>query len=135
MGYAMKSTAAIAIAVLLALPNLSNAQAQAPARTAKSAPTYLDTTRSFEERATDLVSRLTLEEKAALMQHDNPAIPRLGIAAYDWWNEALHGVARAGDATSFPQAIGLAATFNIPLMDELSKTISDEARAKHHEAL
>ena len=94
---------------------------------------YLDTDRSFEERAADLVSRLTLEEKAALMQHDNPAIPRLNIPAYDWWNEALHGVARAGAATVFPQAIGLAATFDVPLMDEVSKTISDEARAKHHE--
>jgi beta-glucosidase len=135
MGYAIKSTAAcLAIAMLLALPNLSDAQAQKPAKAAEAAPAYLDTARSFEERAADLVARLTLEEKAALMQHDNPAIPRLGIPAYDWWNEALHGVARAGPATSFPQAIGMAATFDIPLMDEISRTISDEARAKHHEA-
>jgi beta-glucosidase len=135
MGYAMKSTTAcLAIAMLLAIPNPSGAQAQKPAKAAEAAPAYLDTTRAFEERAADLVSRLTLEEKAALMQHDNPAIPRLGIPAYDWWNEALHGVARAGPATSFPQAIGMAATFDIPLMDEISRTISDEARAKHHEA-
>ena len=135
MGYAMKSTTAcLAIAMLLAIPNPSGAQAQKPAKAAEAAPAYLDTTRAFEERAADLVSRLTLEEKAALMQHDNPAIPRLGIPAYDWWNEALHGVARAGQATSFPQAIGMAATFDIPLMDEISRTISDEARAKHHEA-
>ncbi len=98
-------------------------------------PPYRDTQRSFEERAADLVSRMTLEEKAAQMQNGAPAIERLGVPAYDWWNEALHGVARAGAATVFPQAIGLAATFDVPLMDEVSKTISDEARAKHHEAL
>jgi beta-glucosidase len=135
MDYAMKSTTAcLALAMLLAIPNPGNTQAQKPAKAVEAAPAYLDTARSFEERAADLVSRLTLEEKAALMQHDNPAIPRLAIPAYDWWNEALHGVARAGPATSFPQAIGMAATFDIPLMDEISKTISDEARAKHHEA-
>lgn len=135
MDYTVKSTTAcLAIAMLLAMPSLGKAQAQKPEKTAKTAPAYLDTARSFEERAADLVSRLTLEEKAALMQHDNPAIPRLGIPAYDWWNEALHGVARAGPATSFPQAIGMAATFDVPLMDEISRTISDEARAKHHEA-
>src|SRR5687768_12080895 len=132
----MKSRmACIAIAMLLAASNASDVQAQAAAQPAEAAPAYLDTSRSFEERATALVSRLTLEEKAALMQHDNPAIPRLGIPAYDWWNEALHGVARAGPATSFPQAIGMAATFDVPLMDETSRTISDEARAKHHEAV
>lgn len=96
------------------------------------APAYLDTDRSFEERAADLVSRMTLEEKAAQMQNAAPAIERLGVPAYDWWNEALHGVARAGGATVFPQAIGLAATFDVPLMDEVARTISDEARAKHH---
>jgi beta-glucosidase len=95
---------------------------------------WLDTSRSFEDRAAALVSRMTLEEKAAQMQNDSPAIERLGLPAYDWWNEALHGVARAGGATVFPQAIGMAATFDIPLMDEVSRTISDEARAKHHES-
>ncbi len=98
-------------------------------------PVYQDTQRSFEERAADLVSRMTLEEKAAQMQNAAPAIERLGVPAYDWWNEALHGVARAGGATVFPQAIGMAATFDVPLMDQVSRTISDEARAKHHEAL
>jgi beta-glucosidase len=101
----------------------------------EASPVYQDTQRSFEERAADLVSRMTLEEKAAQMQNGAPAIERLGVPAYDWWNEALHGVARAGAATVFPQAIGLAATFDVPLMDEVSKTISDEARAKHHDAL
>lgn len=96
---------------------------------------WLDTAQPFEARAAALVSRMTLEEKAAQMQNDSPAIERLGLPAYDWWNEALHGVARAGAATVFPQAIGMAATFDVPLMDEVSKAISDEARAKHHEFL
>jgi beta-glucosidase len=121
-----------AVLLLASVPAFC-AQAVDAAKSPDAALPYLDPDRSFEERARDLVSRLTLEEKAALMQHDNPAIPRLGIPAYDWWNEALHGVARAGAATVFPQAIGLAATFDVPLMGEVSKTISDEARAKHHE--
>ncbi|MGD4887900.1 glycoside hydrolase family 3 N-terminal domain-containing protein, partial [Xanthomonas citri pv. citri] len=98
-------------------------------------PPYLDTQRSFEARAADLVSRMTLEEKAAQMQNAAPAIPRLQVPAYDWWNEALHGVARAGGATVFPQAIGMAATFDLPLMHEVATAISDEARAKHHQFL
>lgn len=88
---------------------------------------------SFEQRATDLVARMTLEEKVAQMGNDAPAIERLGIDAYEWWNEALHGVARAGAATVFPQAIGLAATFDTALMHEVAQVISDEGRAKHHE--
>jgi len=68
---------------------------------------YLDVSLSVEERVNDLVSRMTLEEKAAQMQDVAPAIPRLGIPAYNWWNEGLHGVTRAGYATVFPQAIGL----------------------------
>lgn len=86
-----------------------------------------------EERVRDLVSRLTLAEKAAQMLHEAPAIPRLGIPAYNWWNECLHGVARAGIATVFPQAIGLAAMWNVTRMSEVAAVISDEARAKHHE--
>lgn len=86
-----------------------------------------------EERVRDLVSRLTLAEKAAQMLHEAPAIPRLGIPAYNWWNECLHGVARAGIATVFPQAIGLAAMWNVKRMTEVATAISDEARAKHHE--
>jgi beta-glucosidase len=93
-----------------------------------------DAQRSFEDRAADLVARMTLEEKIAQLQNNAPAIPRLGVPAYEWWNEALHGVARAGAATVFPQAIGLAATFDTPLMLEVATVISDEARAKHHEA-
>jgi beta-glucosidase len=96
-------------------------------------PVYKDLSRSFEERASDLVARMTLEEKVAQLGNDAPAIPRLGVPAYEWWNEALHGVARAGAATVFPQAIGLAATFDSQLMFEVATAISDEARAKHHE--
>jgi beta-glucosidase len=80
-----------------------------------------------------LVARMTLEERISQLVNDAPAIPRLGIPAYEWWNECLHGVARAGAATVFPQAIGMAATFDAPLMREVATAISDEARAKHHE--
>jgi beta-glucosidase len=96
-------------------------------------PTFRNLDLSFEERAADLVSRMTLEEKVAHLGNANPGVPRLGIPAYEWWNEALHGVARAGAATVFPQAIGLAATFDPLLLNEVATAISDEARAKHHE--
>jgi beta-glucosidase len=85
------------------------------------------------ERVDDLVSRLTLDEKIAQMMNASPAIDRLGIPPYNWWNECLHGVARAGLATVFPQAIGLAATWNTELMRRVGEIVSDEARAKHHE--
>src|SRR5690348_12774563 len=104
--------------------------AQAP-----NTPSYLNPDLTAGQRARDLVSRMTLEEKVAQMQNSAPAIPRLDVPAYDWWNEALHGVARAGGATVFPQAIGLAATFDVPLMHQVATAISDEARAKHQEAL
>lgn len=94
---------------------------------------YKDPSRSFEERAADLVSRMTLEEKVSQMQNDAPAIERLGVPKYEWWNEALHGVARAGEATVFPQAIGLAASFDPKMMLEVATVISDEGRAKYHE--
>jgi beta-glucosidase len=96
-------------------------------------PAYLDPDRDFEARAADLVSRMTVEEKVSQVMNDAPAIPRLGIPAYEWWNECLHGVARAGAATVFPQAIGMAASFDRALMHEVATAISDEARAKHHE--
>jgi len=88
---------------------------------------------SIEARVEDLVSRLTPEEKAAQMLHESPAIPRLGVPPYNWWNECLHGVARAGIATVFPQAIGLAAMWNPTRLFEIATAIADEARAKHHE--
>ena len=87
---------------------------------------------SVAERVADVLSRLTPAEKAAQLLHEAPALPRLGIAAYNWWNECLHGVARAGTATVFPQAIGLAASFNVTLLGEVARAIADEARAKHH---
>jgi beta-glucosidase len=96
-------------------------------------PAYRDTSKSFEERAADLVSRMTLDEKISQVQNNAAGIPRLDIPPYEWWNEALHGVARAGAATVFPQAIGLAATFDPNLMHEVATVISDEARAKHHD--
>jgi beta-glucosidase len=96
-------------------------------------PVYKDLSKSFEDRAADLVSRMTLEEKVAQLGNNAPAIARLDVPEYEWWNEALHGVARAGAATVFPQAIGLAATFDDRMMFEIATAISDEARAKHHE--
>ncbi|HTN35766.1 MAG TPA: glycoside hydrolase family 3 C-terminal domain-containing protein [Arachidicoccus sp.] len=86
---------------------------------------------SFEERVSDLVNRLTLKEKVELMQNNAKSVPRLGIQAYNWWNECLHGVARDGVATVFPQAIGMAAMWNTPLMHRIATVISTEARAKH----
>ena len=74
---------------------------------------------AYRERARELVKQMTLEEKVAQMQNQSPAIERLGIKAYNWWNEALHGVARAGTATVFPQAIGMAATFDEDLMEKV----------------
>jgi beta-glucosidase len=90
---------------------------------------------TIDERVNDLVSKLTLDEKVKQMLYDAPAIPRLGVPEYNWWGEALHGVARAGKATVFPQSIGLAATWDSDMMFRVATVISDEARAKHHDAL
>ncbi|MCD7882252.1 MAG: glycoside hydrolase family 3 C-terminal domain-containing protein [Lachnospiraceae bacterium] len=84
------------------------------------------------KRAKELVSRMTTEEKASQLRYDAPAIERLGIPAYNWWNEALHGVARAGQATVFPQAIGLGATFDAALIGEIADVIATEGRAKYN---
>lgn len=96
---------------------------------------FMDHTLPFEERVEDIVSRMTLEEKISQMFNDAVKIPRLNVPKYNWWNECLHGVASEGYATVFPQAIGLAATWNIKLMFTIATAISDEARAKHHEAV
>lgn len=88
---------------------------------------------TFKERAGELVSQMTLAEKMAQMCYDAPAIERLGVPAYNWWNECLHGVGRAGAATVFPQAISMAASFNTPLMNRVAAAISDEARAKYNQ--
>ena len=93
---------------------------------------YMNPTLPLEQRVDDLVSRMTLEEKVSQLGHTADAVPRLGIPEYNWWNEGLHGVARAGIATVFPQAIGMAATFDEPLMHEIATTISTEFRAKYN---
>ena len=113
------------IPVLLAGVLLSACQQKLP---------YQDASLSPEERAADLVQRLTLEEKVSLMQNNSSAVPRLGIKPYEWWNEALHGVARNGRATVFPQAIGMGAAFNDSLLHVVFTAVSDEARAKNHMA-
>ena len=96
---------------------------------------YLDTSLSFAERAKDLVGRLTLEEKVSLMSHPAQGVPRLDIPAYNYWSEALHGVGRNGRATVFPQAIGMAATWDRDLIHRVASAIGDEGRAKYHAAL
>lgn len=94
---------------------------------------YLDESKTPKERARDLVSRMTLEERASQLKYDAPAIERLGIPAYNWWSEGLHGVARAGTATVFPQAIGLAAMFDEEYLKEVGDIVSTEFRAKYNE--
>ncbi len=92
---------------------------------------FQDPSVSFEKRADNMVSLMTLDEKISQLNYESAAIERLGIPAYNWWNECLHGVARAGEATVFPQAIGLAATWDRSLMRSVSDIISNEARAKY----
>lgn len=100
------------------------------------APTpFRDVALPLDVRVHDLITRLTLDEKAGLMKNAAEGVPRLDIPPYDWWNEALHGVARAGEATVFPQAIGLAAMWNEDFMRTVGDVISTEARAKYHDAL
>ena len=96
---------------------------------------FRDSTLPLETRVKDLVSRLTLQEKIGQLVYNAPAIPRLDIPSYDYWSEALHGVARNGRATVFPQAIGLAATWNPALVQRVAGAIGDEARAKYHEVV
>jgi beta-glucosidase len=122
------------VRALLALAAVSTAVACAPAAPARGPgdAQFRDARRAAAERAADLVSRMTRDEKIGQLMTDAPAIPRLGVPAYDWWNEALHGVARAGTATVFPQAIGLGATFDVPLVKRIAQVVSDEARAKYN---
>src|ERR1041384_3375615 len=117
-------SAFVLIAVVIVVWPLSNAQNKPP---------YQNPNLPIQARVDDLVSRMTLEEKVLQMQNAAPAIERLGIPQYEWWNEALHGVARAGYATVFPQAIGLAATWDTELMQRVADVISTEARAKNNE--
>ncbi len=127
----------LALSALAAPAALAQDAAAPPGELAKpgAALPYLDTSLDFETRARDLVARMTLEEKAHQAGHTAPAIPRLNVPAYNWWNEGLHGVARAGIATVFPQAIGLAATFDTDRMHKSATVISDEFRAKYLDTL
>jgi beta-glucosidase len=102
---------------------------------AQTKPIYRNEKQPLEKRIKSLLNTLTLEEKISLLGYKSKAVPRLGIPAYNWWNEGLHGVARAGEATVFPQAIGMAATFNEALVKEVGTVISTEARAKYNLAL
>jgi beta-glucosidase len=119
----MHSGIPIVVSALLAIASSAYAQSSA----------YLNPDLPPDQRVTDLVSRMTLEEKVSQMTDVAAAIERLGVPEYNWWNEALHGVARSGLATVFPQAIGFAATWNDSLIFRMASVISDEARAKHHE--
>jgi beta-glucosidase len=126
----MKSSrAAISLLLMIIFSSTSTTLSQST----QSTPSYKNYRLPIDRRVDDLVSRMTLEEKISQMMNGAAAIDRLGIPEYEWWNEALHGVARAGYATVFPQAIGLAATWNTDLMFEVADVISTEARAKHHE--
>ena len=98
-------------------------------------PVFLDPSKPLEERVEDLVSKMTLEEKISQLLNDAISIERLEIPKYNWWSEGLHGVGFSGIATVFPQAIGLAASFDLSLMMRVATAISDEGRAKHHEAV
>lgn len=102
--------------------------------TAAQAQLYKNPDAPAQARARDLVSRMTLDEKARQMQNAAPAIPRLDLPAYDWWNEGLHGLARSGEATVFPQAIGMAATWDKQLLRAEGRVIGTEARARYHQA-
>jgi beta-glucosidase len=108
--------------------------APAAAQTAGSS-VYLDPSQPIDVRVDDLIKRMTLEEKASQLVNQARAIPRLQVPGYDWWSEALHGVANAGTATVFPEPIGLAATFDDPLIHDMAVVISTEARAKHNQAV
>lgn len=110
---------------------LTGGIAAAQAAAEDSAPAYRDTALAPEQRAADLVSRMTLEEKIPQLLNDAPAIPRLGVREYNWWNEGLHGVAAAGHAAVFPQAIGMAATWDAPLLHRVGDVVSIEFRAKY----
>lgn len=89
----------------------------------------------FKQRARELVSQMTIEEMCSQLKYDSAPVERLGIKGYNWWNEGLHGVARAGTATFFPQAIALAATFDTELLYQVGDVVSTEARAKYISAV
>ena len=117
---------------LLALAaSTAHAQQQAAGQTLP----YMNPALPVDQRVKDLIGRMTLEEKVSQMRDHSPAIPRLGVPKYDWWNEGLHGVAFAGYATNFPQVIGMAATWDTDLVHAMAQTTSTEARAKYNQAM
>src|SRR6185437_10088643 len=120
----------IALAAAAASPP-QGAAADRHVTLASALSTFRNPALAADVRADALISQMTLEEKASQLGHDSPAIARLGIPAYNWWSEGLHGVARAGIATVFPQAIGLAATWDVPLMHRTATIIGTEFRAKY----
>jgi beta-glucosidase len=122
-----------AILKCLAAAALLSAAVMMSLAPAQQAPLYKNPNAPLEKRVEDLLSKMTLEEKISQLTSDSPAIARLDIPQYNWWNECLHGVARAGRATVFPETIGMAATWDTNLIHRVATVISDEARAKHHE--
>ncbi len=124
----MHKTPAVLLGALLGAALLQPSSAQE----ASGSPAYKNPSLPLEQRVNDLVSRMTLEEKVSQLTHVADAVPRLGIPGYNWWNEGLHGVARAGTATVFPQAIGMAATFDEPLLRQIGDVVSTEFRAKFY---
>src|SRR5580704_12454002 len=124
-----------ALPALFAILTLLPLQSRAQGPDHSSLPSYLNPSLPIDRRVDDLISGMTLEEKVSQMRDHAPAIPRLHVPKYDWWNEGLHGVAFAGDATNFPQVIGMAATWDTPLVHSMGETISTEARAKYNQAM
>ena len=126
MGVHFRTTVLAFFALLLVIPSTAQTNAK---------PLYLDPSQPFDARVDDLIKRMTLEQKAQQLVNQARAIPDLQVPAYDWWSEALHGVANAGTATVFPEPVGLAATFDDPLIHEMAVVIGTEARAKHNQAV
>ena len=131
----MFSNLRVLIVHVLLIPFVLLCAALAQNGQSSAVPPYLDPAQPLNMRVDDLVSRITLEEKASQLVNQARAIPRLQVPAYDWWSEALHGVANAGTATVFPEPIALAATFDAPLIHDMAVVIGTEARAKHNQAV
>src|ERR1035441_6066165 len=128
------------VVLLAAMVPVASAQSTAARPVAKASPEHsrqiwIDASQPLDKRVDALVSSMTLEEKAEQMNNHAPAIPRLGVPEYDYWSEGLHGIARSGYATLFPQAIGLAATWDLNLQHQVATVVSTEARAKYNQAM
>ncbi|HEV2278351.1 MAG TPA: glycoside hydrolase family 3 N-terminal domain-containing protein, partial [Acidobacteriaceae bacterium] len=122
--------ASVSVAACTLFPGAAHAQ-----QSQQQSRPWLNADLAINQRVDDLISQMTLEEKVSQMRDHAPAIPRLGVPKYDWWNEGLHGVAFAGYATNFPQVIGMAATFDAPLVHQMAEVTSTEARAKYNQAI